>query len=129
MVLVEVKFAASLVVGIVFALLVYFALIDSLTRSSGNFQGIPNGTALSIVLKENNLSKDDITYVQSKFVYLKSNGSLYLSDHKTKKIGNFVGITSPTITTGNHFAWEIKLIPINQTYYVDHVSGDIISNS
>jgi len=124
-----VKFAISLGIGIVFALLVYFGLIDSLTRSSVNFQAIPNSTAVSIVLKENNLSKDDITYTQSKFVYLKSNGNLYLSDDKTKKIGNFIGITSPTITTGNHFAWEIKLTPINQTYYVDHVSGDIISNN
>jgi hypothetical protein len=126
---VAVKFAVSLGIGIVFALLVYFGLIDSLTRSSGNFQTISNSTAVSIVLEENNLSKDDITYTQSKFVYLKSNGNLYLSDDKTKKIGNFIGITSPTITTGNHFAWEIKLTPINQTYYVDHVSGDIISNN
>lgn len=124
-----VKFAVSLGIGIVFALLVYFGLIDSLTRSSVNFQAISNSTAVSIVLKENNLSKDEITNTQSKFVYLKSNGNLYLSDDKTKKIGNFMGITSPTITTGNHFAWEIKLNPINQTYYVDHVSGDIISNN
>jgi len=124
---VAVKFAVSLGIGIVFALLVYFGLIDSLTRSSVNFQAISNSTAVSIVLKENNLSKDEITNTQSKFVYLKSNGNLYLSDDKTKKIGNFMGITSPTITTGNHFAWEIKLTPINHTYYVDHVSGDIIS--
>lgn len=124
-----VKFAVSLGIGIVFALLVYFGLIDSLTRSSGNFQTISNSTAVSIVLEENNLSKDEITNTQSKFVYLKSNGNLYLSDDKTKEIGNFIGITSPTITTGNHFAWEIKLTPINQTYYVDHVSGDIISNN
>ena len=123
-----VKFAVSLGIGIVFALLVYFGLIDSLTRSSVNFQAISNSTAVSIVLKENNLSKDEISYMQSRFVYLKSNGNLYLSDDKTKKIGNFIGITSPTVTTGNHFAWEIKLNPINQTYYVDHVSGDIISN-
>ncbi|MGB9167807.1 MAG: hypothetical protein WCB31_02660 [Nitrososphaeraceae archaeon] len=123
-----VKFAVSLGIGIVFALLVYFGLIDSLNRSSVNFQAIPNSTAISIVLKENNLSKDEVTYIQSKFVYLKSNGNLYLSDDKTKKIGNFIGITSPTVTTGNHFAWEIKLTRINQTYYVDHVSGEIISN-
>ncbi|HJS63445.1 MAG TPA: hypothetical protein VJ767_01140 [Nitrososphaeraceae archaeon] len=123
-----VKFTVSLGIGIVFALLVYFGLIDSLTRSSVNFQAIPNSTAISIVLKENNLSKDEVTYIQSKFVYLKSNGNLYLSDEKTKKIGNFIGITSPTVTTGNHFAWEIKLTQINQTYYVDHVSGEIISN-
>lgn len=123
-----VKFAVSLGIGIVFALLVYFGLIDSLTRSSVNFQAISNSTAVSIVLKENNLSKDEITHMQSRFVYLKSNGNLYLSDDKTKKIGNFIGSTSPTVTTGNHFAWEIKLNPINQTYYVDHVSGDIISN-
>jgi hypothetical protein len=125
---VAVKFTVSLGIGIVFALLVYFGLIDSLTRSSVNFQAIPNSTAISIVLKENNLSKDEVTYIQSKFVYLKSNGNLYLSDDKTKKIGNFIGITSPTVTTGNHFAWEIKLTRINQTYYVDHVSGEIISN-
>jgi hypothetical protein len=125
---VAVKFTVSLGIGIVFALLVYFGLIDSLTRSSVNFQAIPNSTAISIVLKENNLSKDEVTYIQSKFVYLKSNGNLYLSDDKTKKIGNFIGITSPTVTTGNHFAWEIKLTQINQTYYVDHVSGEIISN-
>lgn len=123
-----VKFVVALGIGIVFALLVYFGLIDSLTRSSVNFQAISNSTAVSIVLKENNLSKDEISYMQSRFVYLKSNGNLYLSDDKTKKIGNFIGITSPTVTTGNHFAWEIKLNPINQTYYVDHVSGDIISN-
>jgi hypothetical protein len=122
-----VKLLLSLAIAIVFTLLVYLGMTESLTRSSLNFQAIPQNIALSIVLNENNITKDQFDDAKFKFVFIKGNGELYLSDNVTKKIGPSIGTTSPTFTTGNHYVWEIKLIPMNTTYYVDHINGEIIA--
>ena len=125
----EVKFAVCICIGIVFTLVVYILLIDSLTRHSLSFQSMRNTTAASIVLEQNDLSQDYLASFQSKFVYLKGNGNMYLSDEETRNIGPFIGIVSQPNSGGNHFTWEIKLTPTNQTYYVDHITGEIISRS
>lgn len=123
-----VRLLVSILIGIGFALLVYFGMTDSLTRPSLNFQAIPQNIALSIVLKENNLTQDQIDEVKFKFVFIKGTGELFLADNTTKDIGPLIGNTSPTFTTGNHYGWEVKLMPMNSTYYVDHINGEIISS-
>jgi hypothetical protein len=117
----------SLAIASVITYFVYLALIDSLTRSSINYLSISNDTAVSIILKHENLSSNDINNINSKYVYIKGNGEIYESKKDTNFVGNYVGKTSPTITTGSHFGWEVNLPALNKTYYVDHLRGEIIS--
>jgi hypothetical protein len=119
----------SLAIASVITYFVYLALIDSLTRSSINYLSISNDTAVSIILKHENLSSNDINNINSKYVYIKGNGEKYESKKDTNFIGNYVGKTSPTITTGSHFGWEVNLPALNKTYYVDHLRGEIISTN
>jgi len=121
------KLLISLAVASIFTYLVYLGLMDSLTRSSINFISISNDTAISIVTKQNNLTSDNINKVISKYVYLKGNGEIYDSKIDTNYIGAYVGKTSPTVTTGNHFGWEVYFPLINKTYYIDHLTGETIS--
>ena len=117
----------SLAIASVITYFVYLALIDSLTRSSISYLSISNDTAVSIILKHENLSSNDINNINSKYVYIKGNGEIYESKKDTNFVGNYVGKTSPTITTGSHFGWEVNLPALNKTYYVDHLRGEIIS--
>jgi len=119
----------SLAIASVITYFVYLALIDSLTRSSINYLSISNDTAVSIILKHENLSSNDINNINSKYVYIKGNGEIYESKKDTNFIGNYVGKASPTITTGSHFGWEVNLPALNKTYYVDHLRGEIISTN
>lgn len=124
-----VKLILTIGIGIAFAFIVYLALADSLSKPSSNFQAIPPNIALSIVQNENNLTQDQIQDAKIRFVFMKGTGELYLADNITKKIGASIGKTSGTFTTGNHYSWEIKLLPVNSTYYVDHLTGEIISST
>ena len=117
----------SVAIGVIITYLVYLGLIDSLTRSSINYLSISNDTAISLILKNYNLSSQHLTDINSKYVYIKGNGEIYESKKDAKSIGKYIGKTSPTITTGNHFGWEVKFPALNKTYYVDHLTGDIIS--
>ena len=117
----------SLAVASIITYLIYYGLMDSLTRSSINFLSISNDTAISIVTKQNNLTSEHIDKVISKYVYVKGNGEIYDSKIDSNYIGEYLGKTSPTLTTGNHFGWEIYLPVINKTYYIDHLTGETIS--
>ena len=117
----------SLAVASITTYLVYIGLIDSLTRSSVNYTSISNDTAISLLVKQNNLTSEHIDKVLSKYVYVKGNGEIYDSKKDTNFIGNYIGKTSPTVTTGNHFGWEIYFPIINKTYYIDHLTGETIS--
>jgi hypothetical protein len=121
------KLLISLAVASITTYLVYIGLIDSLTRSSINYTSISNDTAISLIVKQNNLTSEHIDKVLSKYVYVKGNGEIYDSKKDTNFIGNYIGKTSPTITTGNHFGWEIYFPIINKTYYIDHLTGETIS--
>lgn len=121
------KLLLSLAVASIITYLVYIGLMDSLTRSSINFLSISNDTAISIISKQNNLTSGHIDKVISKYVYVKGNGEIYDSKKDTNFIGNYIGKTSPTMTTGNHFGWEIYFPIINKTYYIDHLTGETIS--
>lgn len=117
----------SLAVASIITYLIYNGLMDSLTRSSINFLSISNDTAISIVTKQNKLTSEHIDKVISKYVYVKGNGEIYDSKIDSNYIGEYLGKTSPTVTTGNHFGWEIYLPVINKTYYIDHLTGETIS--
>lgn len=119
----------SLAIASVITFFVYLALIDSLTRSSFNYRSISNETAVSIIFKHENLSSNYINNINSKYVYIKGNGEIFESKKDTNFIGNYIGKTSPTITTGSHFGWEVNLPTLNKTYYVDHLRGEIISTN
>lgn len=121
------KLLISLAVASIITYLVYIGLMDSLTRSSINFLSISNDTAVSIIIKQNNLTSEHIDKVISKYVYVKGNGEIYDSKIDTNFIGDYIGKTSPTMTTGNHFGWEVYFPILNKTYYIDHLTGDIIS--
>jgi hypothetical protein len=121
------KLLISLAVASITTYLVYIGLIDSLTRSSINYTSISNDTAISLIVKQNNLTSEHVDKVLSKYVYVKGNGEIYDSKKDTNFIGNYLGKTSPTVTTGNHFGWEIYFPIINKTYYIDHLTGETIS--
>ena len=121
------KLLISLAVASIITYLVYIGLMDSLTRSSVNYTSISNDTAISLVVKQNNLTSEDIDKAITKYVYVKGNGEIYDSKKDTNFIGNYIGKTSPTMTTGNHFGWEVYFPIINKTYYIDHLSGETIS--
>ena len=117
----------SLAIASIITYLVYLVMIDSLTRPSINYLSISNDTAVSIIFKKENLSSYHLNNINSKYIYIKGNGELYESKKDTNLIGNYLGKTAPTITTGNHFGWEVTLPTLNKTYYVDHLRGEIIS--
>lgn len=121
------KLLISLAVASITTYLVYIGLIDSLTRSSVNYTSISNDTAISLIVKQDNLTSEHIDKVLSKYVYVKGNGEIYDSKKDTNFIGNYIGKTFPTVTTGNHFGWEIYFPIINKTYYIDHLTGETIS--
>ena len=121
------KLLLSLAVASIITYLVYIGLMDSLTRSSINFLSISNDTAISIISKQNNLTSGHIDKVISKYVYVKGNGEIYDSKIDTNFIGNYIGKTSPTVNTWNHFGLEVYFPIINKTYYIDHLTGETIS--
>ena len=121
------KLLISLAVAAVITYLVYISLIDSLSRPSISHLSISNDTAISIIAKQNNLTSNNIDNVISKYVYVKGNGEIYDSKIDTNFIGDYIGKTSPTVTTGNHFGWEVYFPIINKTYYIDHLTGETIS--
>ncbi|HJT84721.1 MAG TPA: hypothetical protein VJ697_09580 [Nitrososphaeraceae archaeon] len=121
------KLLLILVVASVFTFLVYISLIDSLTRPSVNYLPMSNDTAISIIAKRNNFTSEQINNVVSKYVYIKGNGEIYDSNVNTNSIGKYIGKTLSTVTTGNHFGWELYFPNINKTYFIDHLSGETVS--
>jgi hypothetical protein len=121
------KLLIFLAVASIITYLVYIGLMDSLTRSSVNYTSISNDTAISLIVKQNNLTSEYIDKAISKYVYVKGNGEIYDSKIDTNFIGNYIGKTSTTMTTGNHFGWEVYFPIINKTYYIDHLTGETIS--
>ncbi|MGZ5501452.1 MAG: hypothetical protein ACXWEW_09930, partial [Nitrososphaeraceae archaeon] len=85
----------SVAVGVIITYLVYLGLMDSLTRSSINYLSISNDTAISLIFKNYNLSSQQLTNINSKYVYIKGNGEIYESKKDTNFIGNYKGKSSP----------------------------------
>jgi hypothetical protein len=123
------RFVVSISVGVGVMLLAYLALQDSLNRPSLNRLPISSQTAVSITIKQENLAHNELNDFSTSYVYIKGDGSIYESDVSSNSIGRYLDTTEPTITTGNHFAWEVTSKQNQKRYYVDHVTGEIISKS
>jgi hypothetical protein len=123
------KMVISVSFGIAVMLLTYLALQDSLTRPSLSRLPISSQIAVSIIIQQENLTQNDLNDFSTNYVYIKGDGSIYDSDISSNAIGRYLSTTEPTITTGNHFAWEIKNKQNQKRYYVDHVTGDVIAKS
>ena len=54
-------------------------------------------------------------------------GSIFESNVNSNSIGEYIGKTEPTITTGNYFAWEVK--NNKNDYFLDSTTGEIVSSS
>ena len=123
------KIGISLVVGIMAMLLVYFGLQASLNWSSLSRLPISYDTAISIVIKKENLTQSDLNDFSTRYVYIKGDGSIFESNSNTNSIGKYLGRSEePTITTGDHFAWQVKYKKNNNlTFYVDSAIGEIIA--
>ena len=60
-------------------------------------------------------------------MYISKVMAAFLNNTNSNSIGNYIGKTAPTITTGNYFAWEVKYK--SNDYFLDSTTGEIISNS
>ena len=67
--------------------------------------------------------KDKFTY---QYVMVRGNGDVFLLDQDNRSIIKSIGNTTPPITEGIHYAWEITIN--NTKTYVDSITGQIISS-
>ena len=131
------KFLVLILFPAVFTLIIYLVSIYSLGTPNFNSITLLPEQAYVIALHEvynrslseiNNITftdvKDKFTY---QYVMIKNDGTVYLLNKNNNSILKATGNTTPTITDGTHFAWEIN---INKTkIYVDTTSGQIVSIS
>lgn len=110
--------------------LAYIALQSSIKVLSISRIPIMSDTTISIVMNnEDRLAQSHNSNFATRFVSIKGTGSIFESDPNSNSIGRYLGSSGePTITTGNHLAWEVlaRNVPI---YYVDSVAGEIIVKS
>ncbi len=114
-------------VGVMF--LTYLGLQESLNRPLLSQLPISSETAISIIIQQENLTENKLDDFSTNYVYIKGDGKIYDSEISSNSIGRYLDTTEPTITTGNHFAWEVKDKETQRRYYVDHVTGEIIARS
>lgn len=114
--------------GILVTIVVFLSIQDSLTRPSISRLPISPDVAISSVLSTFNISENQIDS-SPRYVYVKSDGTVYESNPELNNVGKIIGSTEPTNTGGSHFAWEINDFEKKQKYYVDSVIAEIISNS
>jgi len=108
--------------------LVFLAIQDSLNHPSISRMPISPNVAISIVSSTFNMSENQIDK-SPQYVYVKPDGNVYESDLEFNNIGKIIGNTEPPNTSGSHFAWEINNLQNKKKYYVDGISGEIISYS
>ena len=114
--------------GVLVTIVVYLGIVDSLNRPSLSRLPISSDIAITKVISTFNISKDQIEK-SPRYVYVKSDGTVYESNPDFNNIGKAIGNTEPTNTRGSHFAWEINDFQTKKKYYVDAVLGEVISNS
>lgn len=114
--------------GILVTIVVFLSIQDSLTRPSISRLPISPDVAISSVLSTFNISENQIDS-SPRYVYVKSDGTVYESNPELNNVGKIIGSTEPTNTGGSHFAWEINDFQSKKKYYIDGVIAEIISNS
>jgi hypothetical protein len=113
-------------------IIVYIALQVSTKVPSLSRIPIMSDTAVSIVMRNEDRFADshNSNDFATRFVYIKGNGSIFEADPNSNSIGEYLGSAGETsITTGNHFAWEVMDKKGSLLYYVDSITGEIIVKS
>jgi hypothetical protein len=125
------KLSTSITVGITTMIIVYIALQVSTKVPSLSRIPIMSDTAVSIVRNEDrDAESHNSNDFATRFVYIKGNGSIFKADPNSNSIGEYLGSAGETtITTGNHFAWEVMDKKDSLLYYVDSITGEIIVKS
>jgi hypothetical protein len=125
------KLSTSITVGITTMIIVYIALQVSTKVPSLSRIPIMSDTAVSIVRNEDrDAESHNSNDFATRFVYIKGNGSIFEADPNSNSIGEYLGSAGEiTITTGNHFAWEVMDKKGSLLYYVDSITGEIIVKS
>ncbi len=121
------KLVISIASGTIVTFLVYLGLQYSLNLPILSRQPITSEMAISIVVKKQNLTSIDLNNFSTRYVYIEGDGNIFESNIDTNSIGKYLGKAGPTITTGNHFVWEVTNTKNGDTYYVDNVTGEIIA--
>ena len=123
-----IKLVITISIGLGLTILLYFEMQNSLTRPSLSRLPFSNDTAISIVKNELNLSNSfSVEFTSSDLVFIKGNGEVYSYNPSDDKIGEFIENTQPTTTTGNHYCWKVIRHDTNDVYYVDQITGEIVS--
>ena len=123
------RLAITVGIGILVTVFVYFGLRDSLNHPSIIRTSIPPEMALNIVRNAFNISQADSVNLKTNYVYLKPNGEVYQLNSESNRIGEFLEKSEPTKTGGSHYALQIKDTQSNKSYYVDYVTGEIVSSN
>ena len=114
--------------GILVTIVVYLGIVDSLNRPSLSRLPVSPDVAISRLVSAFNISKNQLDS-SPRYVYIKSDGTVYESNPDLNNVGKIIGNAEPTNTGGSHFAWEIKDFQSKKKYYVDAEMAEIISNS
>ena len=114
--------------GILVTIVVYLGIVDSLNRPSLSRLPVSPDVAISRLVSAFNISKNQLDS-SPRYVYIKSDGTVYESNPDLNNVGKIIGNAEPTNTGGSHFAWEIKDFQSKKKYYVDAAMATIISNS
>ncbi len=123
------KVILSIGIGIGAMILVYFALTGSLDQPVFNRVPIPAEAAVSIVIAQKSSMHFNPKDFAVGYVYIKGNGEFYESNENSNSIGRYLGTTTPTTSGGNYFAWKVENKKDSSKYFVEHIDGDIISQS
>lgn len=133
----KIKIFTLFLFSIAFTLIIYLSFLNSIGNPKLNSIELLPEEAFTIVLHEvfeyplseiNNITFNDVKDRFSyQYVMVRGNGSVYLFDQDSRSAIKAIGNTTPPITEGIHYAWEITTN--NTKTYVDSTSGQIISSS
>jgi hypothetical protein len=112
-------------IGVVLTYLIYLGLQNSLKVPALFSTPISSKEAITTVAHKENLTRYNVSDFSTKYVYIKGDGTIFESDANSNSIGKYLGKAEPTITTGNHFAWEV--IKNKHIYFVDSATAEVIS--
>ena len=133
----KIKIFILFLFSIAFTLIIYLFFLNSIGNPKFNSIELLPEEAFIIVLHEvfeypmseiNNITFNDVKDRFSyQYVMVRGNGSVYLLDQDSRSVIKAIGNTTPPITGGIHYAWEITTN--NTKIYVDSTSGQIVSSS
>jgi hypothetical protein len=112
-------------IGVIVTSLIYLGLQNSLRVPTLFSTPISSKEAITTVAHTENLTRYNVSDFSTKYVYIKGDGTIFESDANSNSIGKYLGKAEPTITTGNHFAWEV--VKNNHIYFVDSSTAEVIS--